>query len=346
MVKGELTIGFIIICVGVLGFGNVEGNVDVISFGACGDGKTDDSQLLGILLIPNTSEWKSNQTHAWIIFEEVEALTVVGSGKIDGRGESWWKIGTDADRPTSLYFKRCNNLQVSQIISVNTPRNHISIQDCTGPTISNVNLVAPGESPNTDGIDIAASSQITIKDSNIRTGDDCVAMNGGVVGINIINVNCGPGHGISVGSLGRNGGTESVEQVLVKHCTFNKTQNGARIKTVPGGKGYVKGVIYEDITLIDAGNPIMIDQYYSCGDHCPSGASAVEISNVSFVGFHGTSAVKNAISLQCSDTKACSDVRMEDVTIEPAGNIEEVCSVCSNVRGYSRTTTPRVPCLS
>ncbi|XP_010548543.1 PREDICTED: probable polygalacturonase At3g15720 isoform X2 [Tarenaya hassleriana] len=385
----ELTIAFIIICVGVLGFGNVEGNIYVTSFGARGDGKTDDSQaflkaweaacqaggtktltvpggknfflqplifsgpckstvtfeLLGTLLIPNPSEWKPNKNNRWIGFKDIEALTVLGPGQIDGRGEAWWNYRTPADRPTSLHFNRCNNLQVREITSVNTPRNHISIHNCTGPTISNLNLFAPGESPNTDGIDVSLSSQITIKDSSIRTGDDCVAINGGVVGINITNVNCGPGHGISVGSLGRNGQTEIVEQVLVKHCTFNKTQNGARIKTIPGGKGYVKGVVYEDITLIEAGNPIMIDQYYGCKDRCSSGASAVEISNVRFVGIKGTSVKKNAISMLCSDTKKCNDVGLEDVNITAAGEIKEVQSVCSNIEGYSRETTPPVPCF-
>lgn len=35
----------------------------------------------------------------------------------------------------------------------------------------------------------------------------------------------------SVGSLGENGAYETVEDVYVKNCTFNGTQNGARIKT-------------------------------------------------------------------------------------------------------------------
>ncbi|CAA7025426.1 unnamed protein product [Microthlaspi erraticum] len=62
-------------------------------------------------------------------------------------------------------------------------------------------------------------------------GDDCVAINGGSYNINISHVACGPGHGISIGSLGRGEFNETVENVKVTHCTFNGTSNGARIKT-------------------------------------------------------------------------------------------------------------------
>jgi len=35
----------------------------------------------------------------------------------------------------------------------------------------------------------------------------------------------------SVGSLGKNGVHDTVEQVYVRNCSFTNTQNGARIKT-------------------------------------------------------------------------------------------------------------------
>lgn len=37
----------------------------------------------------------------------------------------------------------------------------------------------------------------------ITTGDDCVSIQTGCSGVYIHNVNCGPGHGISIGGLGR-----------------------------------------------------------------------------------------------------------------------------------------------
>ncbi|KAL2928305.1 hypothetical protein RDABS01_028805 [Bienertia sinuspersici] len=62
-------------------------------------------------------------------------------------------------------------------------------------------------------------------------GDDCVAMSNGSHDIKITSVTCGPGHGISIGSLGKDGSKDIVENIHVSNCTFKGTQNGARIKT-------------------------------------------------------------------------------------------------------------------
>jgi len=35
----------------------------------------------------------------------------------------------------------------------------------------------------------------------------------------------------SIGSLGKNGAHHTVEEIYVRNCTFNRTTNGARIKT-------------------------------------------------------------------------------------------------------------------
>jgi len=43
---------------------------------------------------------------------------------------------------------------------------------------------------------------------------------------------------ISIGSLGRNDGHDKVEHVYVYDCSFNKTTNGARIKTFQVFKGF------------------------------------------------------------------------------------------------------------
>ncbi|KAI6681385.1 hypothetical protein NL676_035266 [Syzygium grande] len=135
------------------------------------------------------------------------------------------------------------NLQVSGLTSVDSPRAHIRIQNCTVAKLTTLVIEAPGESPNNDGIAIGASSYIQIHDSTIGTGDDCISIKGGTSFIDITSVKCRPGHGISIGSLGYEGAYDTVEELIVRNCIIKSAQNGVRIKTWEGGSGYVRGGI-------------------------------------------------------------------------------------------------------
>ncbi|KAL8216851.1 hypothetical protein R6Q57_023688 [Mikania cordata] len=214
-------------------------------------------QLLGNIVAPKTLHgWKGCvKNRAWINFTFVRGLTINESGQINGRGSIWW-------RNKALHFNDCNNLRLNGTTHIDSPSLHISIVNCQHVDIGNLRILAPEDSPNTDGIDLSTSSHINIHDSNIHTGDDCVAINGGIYDINVTRVFCGPGHGISIGSLGENHGHDTVEKVRVQSCNITGTTNGLRIKTVPGGTGYAKGIIFQDIRLVNVKNPIIIDQHY------------------------------------------------------------------------------------
>ncbi|GJR70037.1 probable polygalacturonase [Tanacetum coccineum] len=240
---------------------------DVTSFGAIGDGMKDDTKLYGNITAPKTPGGWENciSKRFWIEFSMVQSLTINGPGQFDGQGRIWWgneAVSEKCERPTALHFHACNDLRLNGTTHINSPFLHISIVNCVDVNIGNLQIRAPGDSPNTDGIDLSASSRINIYDSNIQTGDDCVAINGGIYDINVTRVFCGPGHGISIGSLGENGGNDTVEKVRVESCNITGTQNGLRIKTVPGGTGYARGILFQDIQLVDVKNPIIIEQHY------------------------------------------------------------------------------------
>lgn len=59
---------------------------------------------------------------------------------------------------------------ITGITSFNSPKNHISISECKRVKITKIKLVAPGDSPNTDGINISGSSDVNIYDTVIGTG--------------------------------------------------------------------------------------------------------------------------------------------------------------------------------
>ncbi|KAJ7957259.1 Pectin lyase-like superfamily protein [Quillaja saponaria] len=286
-------------------------------------------------------KWQDNEKGRWIRFSNIVGLVINGGGQIDGQGAAWWNDCKDnCVKPTGFQLHSCKNLQLSELTYLNNPKNHISINGCDGAQISKLRIIAPEDSPNTDGIDISESSNVRIENSFIGTGDDCIAINGGTSFINITNVFCGPGHGISIGSLGKDGTYETVEEIHVQNCTFRGTQNGVRIKTWQGGKGYARKITFEDITLEATKNPVIIDQYYNPNDNLD--AEAMKVSDVTYRNVHGTSMTEKAINLNCDKTMACTNIVMDRISITSAVPGKNTFAFCFNAHGIVTNSVPNV----
>ncbi|PIM98893.1 Polygalacturonase [Handroanthus impetiginosus] len=173
----------------------------------------------GNLVAPIKTAWRGKQKNAWIIFYRVNGLVVKGKG------------GQNCKGPTGMIFRRCNGLRLDGFSKVNGPGSHILIMASNDAVVSNLQVIAPGDSPNTDGIAISSSTNVQIRNSFIATGDDCIAISAGSSNIGISGITCGPGHGISIGSLG-SGGYDTVENVRVRNCTLKQTLTGVRIKSL------------------------------------------------------------------------------------------------------------------
>ncbi|GER48422.1 pectin lyase-like superfamily protein [Striga asiatica] len=159
----------------------------------------------GKLIAPVKTAWKGTQKNAWIIFSNVNGLVVKGKGVIDGQGPSWWPSrpcfddpahGVDCKGPIGMMFRRCNGLRLDGFSKVNGPGRHILIMATNDAIVSNLRVIAPGDSPNTDAIDISSSTRVQIRNSFIATGDDCIAISAGSSNIDVSGITCGPGHGI------------------------------------------------------------------------------------------------------------------------------------------------------
>ena len=109
---------------------------------------------------------------------------------------------------------------VKDITSRDSKQFQMNLLGCKNLTFYNVGISAPEVSINTDGIHIGRSSGFNITNSTVETGDDCVSIGDGSEQINIQRVTCGPGYGISVGSLGKCPNEEPVVGISVKNCTF------------------------------------------------------------------------------------------------------------------------------
>lgn len=90
----------------------------------------------------------------------------------------------------------CNNLEVSQLSSKNSPQMHIVILESTGVKVWGLTITAPGSSPNTDGVHIGRSQNVQVTKCRISTGDDCISISSGSRFVTADGIECGPGHGV------------------------------------------------------------------------------------------------------------------------------------------------------
>ncbi|GAB4825773.1 hypothetical protein Ancab_008649 [Ancistrocladus abbreviatus] len=293
-------------------------------------------RLLGSLVAPSNYRVLGN-SHFWLSFEFVSRVTISG-GTLDGQGAGLWACkrsgkGGCPGGATTLGFTNSNNVEISRVTSVNSQLFHIVINGCKNVMIQGVKVTALAASPNTDGIHIQLSTGVTILNSNIATGDDCVSVGAGTSNLWVENIGCGPGHGISIGSLGKDFNEAGVQNVTIKTAKFTGTQNGVRIKSWGRpSNGFVRDVLFQHITMVNVQNPIIIDQNY-CPDNkgCPRQVSGVRIRDVTYQDIHGSSATQVAVKFDCSGKYPCSRIRMQDVKLTYSN--QPAMSSCNHAGG-------------
>ncbi|KAM3279345.1 hypothetical protein ACQJBY_046591 [Aegilops geniculata] len=289
----------------------------------------------------------------WIEFGWVKGLIVAGQNgaSIDGQGAASWPFNKCPIRkdckvlPTSVLFVNNENTVVKDISSVNSKFFHFALLQNKNTQMINLRINAPGNSPNTDGVHIERCSGVTIVDTKISTGDDCISIGQGNDNIDIQRVTCGPGHGMSVGSLGRYVGEGDVTRVHVKDMTFEGTMNGVRIKTWENSptKSVAAHMVFESLVMKDVQNPVIIDQkycpYYNCEHKYVSG---VTIKNVTFKNIKGTSSLPVAVLLRCG--MPCQGVVLQDLDLKFKG-AGTTSSKCENAKAkYVGYMYPK-PCV-
>ncbi|KAF7843275.1 putative polygalacturonase [Senna tora] len=302
-------------------------------------------EILGAIIAPKDPDvWEGLDQQKWISFRWIDHLAIDGggSGTINGMGQEWWarscKINpTNACRlaPTAISFYRCRNLRVRDLMVLNSQQIHVAFIRCLNVFASDIRVSAPASSPNTDGIHVRGSRAVDLKNILIKTGDDCVSIGTNSSKIRIRNISCGPGHGISVGSLGRSNSLARVQDIMVDGAYLYQTKNGVRVKTWQGGGGLASKITFKNVLMEKVSNPIKIDQYYCDSSHpCKNQSSAVKLNHISFINIRGTSASEQAIKFACSDSFPCENLHLEDIFLVPCcGGM--VRSSCWEAHGYT-----------
>ncbi|KAH9327024.1 hypothetical protein KI387_007202, partial [Taxus chinensis] len=308
----------------------------------------------GSIIAPVTpSAWPSKLLQ-WVNFSKLDGISIVGNGTIDGQGAAWWNLSQYDDegsesgshlpsvRPTALRFYGSSDVKVQHITIQNSPQCHLKFDSCTSVEVDGVTISSPANSPNTDGIHLQNSQEVEIHHSSMACGDDCVSIQTGCSAVRVHNINCGPGHGISIGGLGKDGTKACVSNVSVYDSNIQDASNGVRIKTWQGGMGSVKSVSFSNIQVSNVRVPIDIDQFYCDKNVCPNRTSAVFITDITYEKITGTY-VDTPLHLACSESIPCTDLKLDNIQLQPAvANANE--ALCWN--SYGQHLQPNdVDCL-
>ncbi|KAL8136607.1 hypothetical protein V2J09_002608 [Rumex salicifolius] len=300
-------------------------------------------EIAGNFQAPSSMSQFTGPDPTWVRFERVMHLTVTavsGGGIFDGNGEEGWttkgcfKDGLCKTKPYNFRYFYVNNSIIQGITSLDSKQFHNMIIRCENLTMKSVKIIAPGDARNTDGFHVARSKDVKILDCPIQTGDDCISIGDGTKNLTVERVSCGPGHGISVGSLGKFDHEDEVRGIYITNCSFKNTDNGLRIKSWLNSKPCTASQMhFKDIIMDNVSNPIFIDQAYCPSTKCDTSVpSQVKISDVSFKNIRGTGSNPSVLRLVCSRGHPCNNVHLENIDLKYTGPLGPAASECCNVK--------------
>lgn len=223
-------------------------------------------------------EGKHQDTYAPLITgENLNNISVIGRGTINGRGNIWWQAKKDGTlahpRPRLISFSDCSNVLIEGITAINSPSWTINPVHCQNVIIHGITIINPADSPNTDGINPDSCRLVRISDCYVSVGDDCITIKSGTEhehpdryapcrDITITNCTLERGHGGVVIGSEMSGG---VKNVVISNCVFIGTDRGIRIKSRRGRGGAIEDIRVSNLIMDGVLCPFTMNLYYHIG---------------------------------------------------------------------------------
>ncbi|MCH9296870.1 glycoside hydrolase family 28 protein [Pantoea allii] len=274
---------------------------------------------------------------------------IYGQGVIDGQGgnlmtgqsQTWWQLAASAknsedkqNAPRLIQIDDSSDITLYQITLKNAPNFHVVISNSQGVTLWGITIATPATARNTDGVDPMGSTDVSLINSDISTGDDNVAIKAGnapAAHISVLNNHFGAGHGMSIGSEINRG----VSEVRVDGLTLTGTTNGLRIKSDRSRGGRVSAVHYQNICMDNVENPIVMDTHY---DPHVSGSLIPSYQDITFEHIR---AGNGKITLLGYSDALPLVIALKDVLIGARAQVEQQHAVIHG--GFTRTSQSGCP---
>ncbi|WP_435738524.1 glycoside hydrolase family 28 protein [Cellulosimicrobium sp. PMB13] len=265
-------------------------------------------------------------------------VAITGFGTVDGGGRPWWdafrrdRASLAHPRPTLVGLHECRRVTVRDVTLRDSPSWTVHPLLCEDVTITNVRILNPADSPNTDGIDPESCRNVRISDCHIDVGDDCIAIKAGTEAtaervpcenITITGCTMVHGHGGVVIGSEMSGG---VRNVVITGCVFQGTDRGIRVKSRRGRGGVVEDVRVSNVVMDGVLCPFVLNTAYFCGpggkdpvvaDRSPQPVDAttplfrrIHLAHVTARNVHAAAAYVRGLPEQ-----PVADVTLEDVAI-------------------------------
>lgn len=277
------------------------------------------------------------------------------NGSINGQGQVWWdKFHGEELGYTRGYlveFMSCSYVVISNVVFVDSPSWNIHPVYSNHVAVVGVTVLAPTRSPNTDGINPDSCEYVWIVNSNVVSGDDCIAVKSGwdqygiafnkpSKHIYISNFSCvSPTSAtIALGSEMSGG----IAHVHAEGIVAVDTESALRVKTGIGRGGYVSDVSVTGMRLTNMKYLLWMTANY--GQHPDEGYDPNAIPVVTGIHFSDVVATNVSIAgkLEGLPHAPFTNILVADVTAEIFVTKKPVWN-CTFVEGSSSNVTP-TPC--
>lgn len=258
-----------------------------------------------------------NASAPYITIENGNNFVFVGKAGslLDGAGESWWS--SNDSRPEFIHFENLTNYKIHGFTVSNSPFHTIELYSCQNGIMHNLTILAPADSPNTDGIDPMGNiSGLEIYNCTFSNGDDAVAINsvsGKMENIHVHDCTITSGHGFSIGSAVK----YDINNLLVENMSIQNTWCAIRLKFKnENTAAQVSNFQFNNFTAANLSrDAIQITTNYNG----PSNKK-ISLKNISISNFTCTGADRGLNLTVYNKSQVINPIVLHDVTITGAKN--------------------------
>ncbi|KAJ0109156.1 hypothetical protein J7T55_002348 [Diaporthe amygdali] len=256
---------------------------------------------------------------------DFEFYSASSKGAIQGYGYEFHKNGEYGARLLRLYDVQ--DFSVHDVILVDAPQFHLSIDTCTNGEIYNM-VIHGGYEGGLDGIDVWGSN-IHIHDIEVSNKDECVTVKDPSDHLLIEQVHCNWSGGCAMGSLATGIDIHDIEYNYI----YTHHSNQMYMIKSNGGSGDVKNLAFNN--FMGHSNAYTLDFDTAWASMSVADGDGINYSNISFSGWSGTCAdgtERGPIKMNCPEAVPCTDITIEDFDVWTDSG-DEVLYGCQNAYG-------------